>query len=69
MGDVTIPHEDKVEGVIRDELDGGEGGTNVGLPNLAIVQDAPIAQDHNAVVNKVNAILAALRKSNIIPDA
>lgn len=71
MADETIPHEDEVEGVIRDELDGGEGDANVVIADLAALTggESPTEAEHNALRASHNAVLAALRKSGIIPTA
>lgn len=69
-GDDSVLHEDAIEGVVDERLD-GVTTENVALPNLNAITggEAPTEAEYNLVVTKVNAILAALRSSGIIPAA
>lgn len=63
-----ILHQDSVEDVIDERLD-GVTAENTTIADLTAITggESPTEAEYNAVVTKVNAILAALRNSGIIP--
>lgn len=74
MADDEILHQDDVEGVIEDvsteviEGEGGVGENNAAIADLVALTggESPTEAEHNLVVTKVNAILAALRNNGIV---
>jgi hypothetical protein len=70
MADEDILHQDDVEGVIDERLD-GITAENVVIADLAAITggESPTEAEYNLVVTKVNAILTALRNSGVIPTA
>ena len=63
-----ILHEDSVEDVVDERLD-GVTAENTAIANLVAITggEVPTETEHNLVVTKVNAVLTALRSSGIIP--
>lgn len=65
-----ILHQDSVEDVIDERLD-GVAAENTAIADLAAITggESPTEAEHNAVRTKINAILEALRNSGIIPSS
>lgn len=63
-----ILHQDSVEEVVDERLDGVDAENEV-LDDLDAITggQSPTEGEHNLVVGKLNDILAALRNSRIIP--
>lgn len=63
-----ILHEEDVREVIEEEVEERLGEEQAAIADLVAITggEAPTEAEHNLVVAKVNAILAALRTSNII---
>ena len=73
MPDVQNPgdkilHQDSVEAVIADQLD-GPGAGNAAIDDLVAITggQAPTETQHNLVLEAVNDILTVLRNSGVIP--
>jgi hypothetical protein len=66
----TVLHQDAHESIVDEMLD-GQTTENVVIADLVAITggEAPTETEHNLVVTKVNAILAALRSSGVIPSA
>lgn len=66
----TVLHQDAVEAVVDERLD-GVAAENTAIADLTAIAggESPTEAEHNAVVTKVNAILAALRNSGVIPTS
>lgn len=71
VGPDHILHQEDVEDVVADQLDGGVSDANEAIADLAAITggESPTEAEHNAVRTAVNDILAALRKSGIIPES
>ena len=68
-GDKVL-HQDSVEDVVDERLD-GVTAENTAIADLVAITggQSPTEAEHNLVITTVNAILAALRSSGIIPAA
>lgn len=63
-----VLHQDAVEGVVDERID-GVTTENTAIADLVAITggEVPTEAEHNLVVAKVNAILAALRSNGTIP--
>jgi hypothetical protein len=66
----TVLHQDAHEAIIDERLDGVDT-ENTGIADLVAITggQSPTEAEHNLVITTVNAILASLVNSRIIPEA
>jgi hypothetical protein len=63
-----ILHQDSVEDVIDAQIEAGVGLTGAAIANATAITggESPTEAEHNALVTKLNSVLAVLRTNGII---